>query len=81
MKKKRLLTGLIVLLLLFLIVTVTLFGKQVNCMLGGGMWSYLPSGCVDSCLEGEYLGCTAVMTWGCDCGSQKCWNGKNCQPG
>jgi len=82
-KRKQIISGFVVLALLILITALTFFSREITCMIGGGMWSYLPSGCVDSCTYGETgtgeRVCTAVMTWGCDCGPEKCWNGKSCE--
>ncbi|MBI2129114.1 hypothetical protein HYU07_02650 [Candidatus Woesearchaeota archaeon] len=55
---------------------------QKECARAGGEWKALPDGCVDSCFKArskEPVFCTAVLTDGCDCGADRCWNGKTCE--
>lgn len=52
---------------------------QTVCKDSGGLWRQFNNGCVDSCsnVDGSML-CTQAFTFGCDCGSDKCWNGDSC---
>ncbi|MEK6828064.1 MAG: DNA/RNA non-specific endonuclease, partial [Nanoarchaeota archaeon] len=53
------------------------------CINAGGSWSYFPNTCVDSCAKArskEPVLCGQAFTWGCECGSSKCWNDKSCEP-
>ena len=55
---------------------------QQECARSGGEWKTLPDGCVDSCFKArskEPVFCTTVLTDGCDCGADRCWNGKTCE--
>jgi hypothetical protein len=47
-----------------------------------GEWRTFSNGCADSCALArtpETILCAAVLTDGCDCGVNKCWNGKTCE--
>ena len=49
------------------------------CEKSGGTWREFSNGCVDSCsAKGEDIFCTQVLTMGCDCGVDRCWNGLSC---
>ncbi|MEK6876319.1 MAG: hypothetical protein AABX63_02830, partial [Nanoarchaeota archaeon] len=53
------------------------------CISVGGSWLYFSNTCVDSCTKArskEPVLCGQAFTWGCECGSSKCWNGKSCEP-
>lgn len=62
--------------------------KELNkerCNKSGGTWYYFGDGCVDSCEKArasEPITCTAALTWGCECGPDKCWNSttNKCEP-
>lgn len=51
-----------------------------SCTESGGVWNELPNSCVDSCASVKYpdLMCLLVLTEGCDCGPNKCWDGNSC---
>ncbi|MFH1510885.1 MAG: hypothetical protein ABIF10_04275 [Candidatus Woesearchaeota archaeon] len=51
------------------------------CSPSGGVWRQFTDGCVDSCYLEEHQdhrACTLALTYGCDCGPEKCWNGERC---
>jgi len=57
---------------------------QEECERVGGIWGADP--CPNSCnykraiLNGEFVGCNAIARPpGCDCGSERCWNGESCE--
>lgn len=55
---------------------------QQECARASGEWKIFPDGCADSCFKArskEPVFCTAVLTDGCDCGADRCWNGKTCE--
>src|SRR3989344_1821359 len=59
--------------------------KEEECNKNGGTWYYFGDGCVDSCEKAkakEPVACTAALTWGCECGPDKCWNftTNECEP-
>ena len=50
---------------------------QQKCIEAGGIWREFPNGCVDSCFyvrNKHNVVCTQALTFGCDCGPQKCWD-------
>ena len=54
---------------------------EKECERIGKEWKEFSDGCVDSCekeRESSVL-CTTVLTDGCDCGSDQCWNGRTCE--
>ncbi|MDD5178501.1 MAG: excalibur calcium-binding domain-containing protein [Candidatus Nanoarchaeia archaeon] len=55
--------------------------SEERCINAGGEWLYFSSGCADSCgsQRREDVVCTTAMTWGCECGGDKCWNGYGCE--
>jgi len=53
-----------------------------ECARVDGLWKTFNNGCVDSCSlarSKEPLGCTAALTDSCDCGVDRCWNGRTCE--
>ena len=56
--------------------------QHPDCYLGGGKWEMLGSSCLDECPNDWPLmhTCALTFTYGCDCGPEKCWNGKKCIP-
>ena len=72
---------LIILISIFLYFNVFTIMKSPECFLGGGTWRLHSSTCVDSCAweRGEVVACALAITWGCDCGPNKCWNGERCE--
>jgi hypothetical protein len=56
------------------------FSEEELCIQEVGAWSQMPDACVDSCKsQRENLMCAQVLTFGCDCGPGKCWNGESCE--
>ncbi|MFW5877270.1 MAG: hypothetical protein ACOCXM_11080 [Myxococcota bacterium] len=56
---------------------------QAACDRAGGKWRQFPNTCVDSCRRvrsAEPVLCGMAMTMGCDCGSDRCWDGAGCVP-
>ncbi|NCO97065.1 MAG: hypothetical protein COY38_03035 [Candidatus Aenigmarchaeota archaeon CG_4_10_14_0_8_um_filter_37_24] len=52
------------------------------CKEGGGEWKQFGSGCHDECWivrSKEPVKCTMALSYGCDCGDDKCWNGRSCE--
>jgi len=59
-----------------------LSAEQICIEMGGG-WFYFPNTCIDSCTKSrskEPVLCGQAFTWGCECGTSKCWNGTGCEP-
>ena len=55
---------------------------KVECLRVSGEWIEFNNGCVDSCdyrRNPEEISCIQVLTSGCECGKDKCWNGKTCE--
>lgn len=77
MKKKKILIGLLLILALMVALLAMLFPGVVQCFIAGGHWTRLPDSCVDLC--NPQKGCAEVLTFGCDCGPDKCWNGIFCE--
>jgi hypothetical protein len=50
------------------------------CTSSGGTWKTLPDSCVDSCTRYQFDApmCLTVLTDGCDCGPDRCWDGTTC---
>ena len=57
-------------------------GQGDSCSASGGTWRTFGSSCVDSCLlvSNPMLMCLQVISEGCDCGTNKCWDGASCVP-
>ena len=56
--------------------------SQELCEKGGGVWKGFPNSgkfCNDECNKPEKYACRKFMSMGCDCGDDKCWNGKSCE--
>ena len=78
-------TYILVMLSVFLI---TLYGcnsteqSQQICKVNGGNWIEFPNEgqfCHDECNKPENNICKTMMSFGCDCGPDKCWNGNSCE--
>lgn len=54
--------------------------KFLTCLRGGASISTFPNGCQDSCdiRTNPLTMCTQAISYGCNCGNSKCWNGKKC---
>ncbi len=54
--------------------------EEELCAEAGGTWEEMPNACVDSCeAQREDLMCAQVITEGCNCGEDMCWNGEICE--
>ena len=55
--------------------------EKLNCTNSGGKWTGFSNSCVDSCdyVRGYVQICGQILTQGCDCGSDMCWNGNSCE--
>jgi len=72
-----------ILILFLLVFLIFLVGcSAVECKLEGGEIKRFGNTCVDSCSSQEsenVIVCGDAITWGCDCGEDKCWNGETCE--
>jgi hypothetical protein len=58
--------------------TITCNDNQVKaCSAGSGVYKDLPNSCADKCGTKGNI-CGQSVTKGCDCGADKCWDGKSC---
>ncbi len=51
------------------------------CESNGGSWTQFPNDgkyCHDECDKPTNVKCLKALSMGCDCGTEKCWNGKKC---
>ncbi|MFW6173563.1 MAG: hypothetical protein ACOC5T_07455 [Elusimicrobiota bacterium] len=81
--KRLILIGIVLLLLVGCQVqdsSEILDDPQEECARVGGEWKTFPNTCVDSCeyRRGEVQFCGQALTEGCECGTNKCWNGETC---
>ena len=55
--------------------------EKLNCTNSGGKWTGFSNSCVDSCdyVRGYVQVCGQILTQGCDCGPDMCWNGNSCE--
>lgn len=54
-----------------------LLSEEDKCVKSGGLRAEFPNTCVDSCNLARNPGvisCGLALTYGCDCGSNECWN-------
>ncbi|OFW80430.1 MAG: hypothetical protein A2887_03355 [Alphaproteobacteria bacterium RIFCSPLOWO2_01_FULL_40_26] len=58
----------------------TSFENRFVCEKDKGIWRTYGNGCVDSCYEkfDKFAICARAITYGCDCGKGKCWDGEQC---
>jgi len=59
----------------------TTFDDRPACEKSQGVWREFGSGCVDNCLkkiDPYNIVCTSALTYGCECGKNRCWNGETC---
>jgi len=55
---------------------------ELECARVEGNWREFGNGCVDSCdlaRNPETILCIQALTYGCDCGPGRCWNGESCE--
>lgn len=58
----------------------TSFDDRETCEKDRGVWREFGNGCADSC-EAKFDKtsiCTQALTYSCECGKNKCWNGERC---
>ncbi|MBU6339686.1 MAG: hypothetical protein KGQ36_06950 [Rickettsiales bacterium] len=62
------------------VVRSTTFDEREMCEKGGGVWRQFGNGCVDSCRSqlDRFSMCTMALTYGCDCGSNGCFDNDKC---
>lgn len=81
MKKRTkllLIIGAVLLVIVLLVVIATNDSKAAfKCYMKGGVWTGFSNTCVDSCTM--RIDCGEVITSGCDCGEDRCWNGVSCE--
>ena len=56
--------------------------SEEECLRVNGKWIEFNNGCIDSCeyiRNPEEISCIQVLTYGCECGKDKCWNGETCE--
>ena len=56
--------------------------SEQECLRVNGKWIEFSNGCVDSCdyrRNPKDISCIQVLTSGCECGKDKCWNGETCE--
>lgn len=58
----------------------TTFDDRPACEQKNGAWRAFGNGCVDECFVkfDKFAICTDAVTYGCDCGTGRCWNGETC---
>ncbi len=58
----------------------TSFDDRPICEEAKGVWREFGNGCVDFCHPkfDQFSICTQALTYGCDCGKGRCWDGKTC---
>ena len=58
----------------------TSFDKRPACETENGSWRQFGNACADSCKAkfDKFSICAQSLTYACDCGDNKCWNGKYC---
>lgn len=58
----------------------TSFDDRPICEDNKGVWREFGNGCVDECHSkfDKFSICTQAITYGCDCGKGRCWDGESC---
>lgn len=58
----------------------TTFDQRTICEKDQGVWREFGNGCVDSCRSkfNKFTMCTSALTYGCDCGTNRCWYDGKC---
>jgi hypothetical protein len=70
---------------MFLLKEQVLSNPREECEKVEGTWKVFSNDCADSCYLAEDLrenvsyACGASETLSCDCGQERCWNGKTCE--
>lgn len=78
---KKLSKILLVLILMAMVLVTGCNQTELNCIKSGGKWTSFSNSCADSCdyKRGAINVCSTVITEGCDCGIEMCWNGTGCE--
>jgi hypothetical protein len=59
--------------------------SQKLCLESNGLWKQMPTPCQGTCdyerkvKAGQGPLCAQMIIQGCDCGTDKCWNGQSCE--
>lgn len=58
----------------------TSFDDRPTCEEVKGVWRQFGNGCTDDCRSkfDEFTICTQALSYGCDCGKNRCWDGQTC---
>ncbi|NBR95171.1 MAG: hypothetical protein EBT55_02545 [Proteobacteria bacterium] len=59
----------------------TTFDDRFACEKSQGVWREFGNGCVDNCIkkiDPYNIVCTSALTYGCECGKNRCWNAEKC---
>lgn len=58
----------------------TSFDDRPVCESSKGIWREFGNACVDGCTSklDQFAVCSAAITYGCDCGTGRCWDGDSC---
>lgn len=59
----------------------TTFDDRPACEKSQGVWREFGNGCVDNCIkkiDPYNIVCTSALTYGCECGKNRCWNSEKC---
>ena len=56
--------------------------EQRSCLLSGGEWVLFGDTCMDTCIKARQHveWCENRDVYGCECGTDRCWNGSACEP-
>jgi hypothetical protein len=60
---------------------LTTFEDRIPCEKSYGIWREFGNGCVDNCIkkiDPYNIVCTSALTYGCECGKNRCWNNEKC---
>ncbi|MBD3354909.1 hypothetical protein GF361_02905 [Candidatus Woesearchaeota archaeon] len=69
-----------VICLIVVLISGCKMSREDICEKAGGKWKQMPNACVDSCeSQRDGMMCAQVLTEGCDCGQEMCWNGTGCE--
>lgn len=60
----------------------TSFDDRPDCEESKGVWRQFGNVCVDQCRPkfDQFVICAQAITFGCDCGDGRCWEGNSCIP-
>ena len=71
---------LILIAVIYFIYLVNFLPKEGACTQSDGEWRQFPDSCANTCPyeRGSDMYCAEVLTYSCDCGPAKCWDGRAC---